>query len=116
MTKLLTTYRVLATVVGILLIPLFAGWGVEIFGSGVWHDRAETLTEVLGPIHGLLYMLFFVTAVILSFKAEWDLPFTLVTLVSGTVVFLSFWAERRATARVRADHSADRLSTSSTSE
>jgi hypothetical protein len=32
------------------------------------------------------------------------MPFTLVTLLCGTVPVLSFWAERRATARVRAEH------------
>jgi hypothetical protein len=32
------------------------------------------------------------------------MPFTLVTLLCGTVPVLSFWAERRATARVRAEY------------
>ena len=36
-------------------------------------------------------------AFLLSRKAGWDLRFTLVTLVCGTVPILSFWAERRAT-------------------
>jgi hypothetical protein len=31
------------------------------------------------------------------------MDFTLVTLVSGTVPILSFWAEHRATRRVRAE-------------
>ena len=38
-------------------------------------------------------------------RAGWDLPFTLVTLVCGTIPLLSFWAEHRATQRVRAEHS-----------
>jgi hypothetical protein len=37
----------------------------------------------------------------LSRRARWDLPFTLVTLLCGTIPILSFWAERRATSRVR---------------
>ena len=104
MKNLLTGYRVLATVVGLFLIPLFLGWGVELFGSGDWHERAASFTNVAGPIHGLLYMLFFVTAALLSRKAEWDLPFTAVTLVCGTIPVASFWAEHRATARVRAEN------------
>jgi hypothetical protein len=38
----------------------------------------------------------------LARRERWDLPFTLVTLVCGTIPILSFWAEHRATARVRA--------------
>jgi integral membrane protein len=49
-------------------------------------------------------MIFLVTAFMLSRKARWDIPFTAVTLLCGTVPLLSFWAERRATARVRAEH------------
>ncbi len=103
MTNLLRGYRILATVVGLFLIPLFLGWGLELFASGEWHERASTFTDVAGPIHGLLYMLFFVTAALLSRKAAWDLPFTAVTLVCGTIPIASFWAEHRATARVRAE-------------
>jgi len=42
-----------------------------------------------------------IMAFILSRKADWDLGFTLVTLVLGTVPVMSFWAEARATRRVR---------------
>lgn len=97
-------YRVLATVVGVLLIPLFAGWGIELLTDGDWHDRAARLTEILGPLHGMLYMLFFVTTVILSRKAWWSAGFTIVTLLCGTIVIASFWAERRATTKLRAEH------------
>ena len=64
----------------------------------------ETITTYLGVAHGWLYMIFLVTAFLLARQARWELAFTLVTLVSGTVPILSFWAERRATARVRAEH------------
>ena len=48
--------------------------------------------------------LFLFSAFLLSRRAAWDLPFTLVTLVCGTIPLVSFWAERRATRRVRAEH------------
>ena len=57
-------------------------------------------------------MIFLVTAFLLSRRARWSMPFTLVTLLCGTVPVLSFWAERRATARVRAEY--PEVSTSST--
>jgi integral membrane protein len=48
-------------------------------------------------------MLFLVTAFLLARKAKWDPAFTIVTLVCGTIPVLSFWAEHRATRRVRAE-------------
>jgi hypothetical protein len=48
-------------------------------------------------------MIFLFSAFWLSRRADWDIPFTAVTLVSGTVPLLSFWAEHRATRRVRAE-------------
>ena len=122
MPKLLTAYRVMATIVGVLLVVLcLVGVPLENFdGSPMWgvfdstpawvtpgssaHELGEAITTYLGVAHGWLYMIFLVSAFLLSRRARWDLPFTLVTLVCGTVPLLSFWAERRATARVRAEH------------
>lgn len=122
MNAALTRYRVMATVVGVLLIVLilvgvplanFDGtgmWGVFPSTPDVWpvgstaHDVGEAITTYLGVAHGWLYMIFLITAFMLARKARWDLVFTLVTLVSGTIPILSFWAEHRATARVRAEH------------
>jgi integral membrane protein len=118
----LLRYRVMATVVGVLLVVLilvgvplanFDGssmWGIfpstpELFPVGsTAHEVGEAITTYLGVAHGWLYMIFLVTAFILSRRAEWEIPFTLVTLVCGTIPLLSFWAEHRATARVRAEH------------
>lgn len=118
----LTRYRVMANVVGVLLVVLvligvplanFDGtgmWGVfpstpELWSTGsTAHDVGEAITTYLGIAHGWLYMLFLITAFLLSRRAGWDLPFTAVTLVCGTIPVASFWAEHRATARVRAEH------------
>ena len=115
----LTRYRVMATIVGVLLVVLFLVgvplanfdgtemWAVipstpDLFAAGSRpHQVGEAITTYLGVAHGWLYMIFLVTAFWLSRLARWDLPFTLVTLACGTVPVLSFWAERRATARVR---------------
>jgi integral membrane protein len=118
----LTAYRVMATIVGVLLVVLilvgvplanFDGspmWGVftstpawVTAGSDVNHV-GELITTYLGVAHGWLYMIFLLSAFLLSRRAGWDLPFTLVTLVCGTIPLLSFWAEHRATQRVRAEH------------
>ncbi len=101
----LARYRVMATVVGVLLIVLILiGVPLKYLASEGGDPQAlgEWITSYLGVAHGWLYMIFLVTAFWLSRRAQWDLSFTAVTLVSGTVPILSFWAEHRATARVRA--------------
>jgi integral membrane protein len=118
----LLRYRVMATVVGVLLVVLiligvplanFDGssmWGFipstpELVtpGSDVQHV-GEAITEYLGVAHGWLYMIFLVTAFMLGRRASWEMPFLVVTLVCGTIPILSFWAEHRATQRTLAEH------------
>ncbi len=117
----LLRYRVMANVVGVLLVVLILiGVPLANFdGTGMWHifpstpeiwsqgstahEVGEAITTYLGVAHGWLYMIFLVMAFLLARKARWDLPFTAVTLVCGTIPLLSFWAERRATRRVRAE-------------
>lgn len=114
MTGTLTRYRVMATVVGVLLIVLILiGMPLKyLFEDGSdLQELGKWITEYLGVAHGWLYMIFLVTAFLLSRKAGWELGFTIVTLLCGTVPVLSFWAEHRATARVRAEH-ADELTPS----
>jgi integral membrane protein len=108
----LQRYRALATVVGVLLIVLCLiglplneahrldpAWFPE--GSDA-QQVGSAISSYLGVAHGWLYMLFLLLAFVLSRRARWEPGFTVVTLVCGTVPVLSFWAERRATRRVRA--------------
>ena len=104
MRHLFITYRVLAFIVGVLLafcalvaLPLkyLAEEGTRLQSTGEW------ITQYLGVAHGWLYMIFLVMAFLLSRRARWDLGFTITTLLCGTVPLLSFWAEHRATQRVR---------------
>jgi hypothetical protein len=43
---------------------------------------------------------FLFVAFVLSRMARWSITFTLVTLLCGTIPFLSFWAEFRAVRQV----------------
>lgn len=108
----LLRYRVMANIVGVLLIflvliglplnelhrlnPAWFPVGTTAQSAGDWISRW------LGVAHGWLYMIFLVMAFWLSRKARWDLRFTAVTLICGTIPILSFWAEHRATRQVRA--------------
>ena len=48
-------------------------------------------------------MVFLVMVAVLARKARWSIPFTVTTLLAGTIPIVSFWAEHRATKR-RAAH------------
>jgi integral membrane protein len=108
--RLLTAYRVMATIVGVLLIVLCLiglplHWAHLVnpawFPVGSDGERlGDVISQYLGVAHGWLYMIFVFVAFALSRRARWEPGFTVVTLLSGTVPILSFWAERRATRRV----------------
>ncbi|MDP3890035.1 DUF3817 domain-containing protein [Nocardioides sp.] len=122
MKSALLRYQILAASVGVLLVILFfVGVPLANFTGGpMWHvfDTTpmiwiegsrpqlvgEFITGWLATLHGWLYMLFVIVAFLLSRRAGWDLRFTVITLLLGTVPLLSFWAERRATRRVREEH------------
>lgn len=104
MRNALLRYRVMANVVGFLLIVLIVvGVPLKYLTSDGTDPQqlGEWITSYLGVAHGWLYMLFLVTAALLARKARFPIGFAIVTLLLGTVPFLSFYGERRATARVR---------------
>lgn len=107
---ILTRYRVMATIVGILLVVLIlVGVPLKYLagdGSSAQH-LGEWITSYLGVAHGWLYMIFLVTAFLLARRERWDLGYAAITLVCGTIPILSFWAEHRATQRVRASYGED---------
>jgi len=93
----LTRYRIMAYVVGVMLLVLvFVAVPLRYF-AGV-----PEVSKVVSPIHGLLYVVYLVTAFDLALKARWTAKGTVLVLLAGVIPFLSFWAERRVTARVRA--------------
>lgn len=95
----LVRYRVIAYIVGcgllLLCVATVLDWG--------FHD--PTMAEFVGPLHGVLYMAYLALGTDLALKARWSIVGTLLVLVSGTIPFLSFVAERQVTRRVRAGRS-----------
>lgn len=104
--RLFTTYRVLAYVVGVLLVILVTGWGLELLGTdgSSAHGAGETITRFVGILHGWLYMAYLVASFVLSRRLGWSLGFTLLVLAAGLVPILIFWVEHRVTQLVRAAH------------
>ena len=93
----LTRYRVMAWIVGVLLIALILVAVPLKYLGGI-----EGPVTVLGTLHGWLYFVFFLTACDLALRARWTLKGTVLVLVAGTVPLLSFVAERIATRKTRA--------------
>jgi integral membrane protein len=103
----LLRYRVMANVIGVFLIVLIC-IGVPLkhllTEGSTWQTIGADITEVVGIMHGFLYMIFLVVAADLSRRARFPLWFAVVTLVLGTIPFLSFLGEHNATKRVRSDY------------
>ena len=93
----LQRYRVMANVVGVLLILLVVVAVPLKHLAGI-----PTPVTILGTAHGWLYALFFLSAVDLALRAKWSLKGAVVALVAGTIPFLSFVAERTVTRKMRA--------------
>lgn len=93
----LIRYRVMAYVVGVLLVVLtLVGLPLK---YGPWQDdRVVTWT---GIPHGWLYMALLITAFDLGRRAKWSWKRLILIALAGTVPFLSFVAERSATKDVK---------------
>ena len=95
MSSALTRYRVMAWVVGVLLVALTVGMVLK-YGF----DRDEVV-EVVAPTHGALFVVYLAAAMQLALKRKWAPGFTAAVLLSGAVPFFSFVMERRVSARER---------------
>jgi integral membrane protein len=92
----LIRYRVIAYVVGVVLIVLvLVGMPLKYLGND------PVVVETVGPAHGFLYMVYLVAAFDLGRRANWPLRRLVLVMLAGTVPFLSFYAERVVTRWIR---------------
>lgn len=93
-----TRYRVMAYVVGVgLLVLVLVAMPLKYFAD------QPTLVAVVGPAHGFLYIVYLLFALDLAIRSRWSLLVTAVTLLAGTIPFLTFVVERYVSARLLAD-------------
>lgn len=92
----LQRYRIIANVVGVVLI-VFILIAVPLRYLG----GEPRLSETISPIHGFLYIVYLGATVDLARRAGWSVGRTLLVALAGTVPFLSFVVERRMTREVR---------------
>jgi integral membrane protein len=97
-------YRVVAYVVGINLIFVITAWiGQLTTDDGSWWNRHSDAIGIVDMIHGYLFMLLLILIAVLARRHRWAPSFIITTMLFATIPFVSFWAEHRATAAVRAD-------------
>jgi integral membrane protein len=84
-------YRVMAYITGVVLVFLcFVGIPLQIAGH-------PAVANDVGVIHGILYIIYLVTAWILSRKLALSTKPTVILLLAGTVPIMTFIVERWVT-------------------
>ena len=91
----LTRYRVMAYVVGVMLLVLVVVAIPLKYAAGI-----PEVSAVVSPVHGFLYIVYLVAIVDLALKARWSLKGTILVMLSGVVPIGSFFAERAVTRKV----------------
>ncbi|HEX8626898.1 MAG TPA: DUF3817 domain-containing protein [Catenuloplanes sp.] len=89
----LIRYRIIAYVVGVVLILL-----VVVGMPLKYLAQQPGIVETVGPAHGFLYMLYLAATFDLGRRARWPLSLMAKVMLAGTIPFVSFIAERRVTA------------------
>jgi len=105
-TRLFTTYRVLALIVGVLLAfcSLVALPTKYLATDGSSLQQFGEDASILWVAHGWVFMVYVVVAFMLSRAAKWTPQFTILALAAGLVPLLIFWVERQVAQRLRAEH------------
>jgi integral membrane protein len=95
-------YRIMAYIVGVgLLVLVFVGVPLQ-YGAGV-----PQVAEIVGPIHGFLYIVYLLTAVDLARRARFTLLQLAAMIGAGFLPFLAFFIEHRVVQRLAATLTGD---------
>jgi integral membrane protein len=97
LTKAYQRYRLLAYIVGCVLIVLVLVAVPLKYAAG-----APQLVSIVGPIHGVLYIVYLLLTFDMATKARFPFSRTLLVMLAGTIPFVSFVAERWVTRQLRA--------------
>jgi integral membrane protein len=86
-----TAFRVVAVAEACSWVGLLAGMFVK------WIlQTSEVGVQVFGPIHGGIFVVYVVLALVASRMLRWDAPTTLLALVASVPPLATVWFERRA--------------------
>lgn len=100
MNAALLRYRVMAYAIGIgLAVLVFVGIPLQIAG----HNQ---VVQIVGPIHGVLYIVYLVVALDLARRARFSFLEMLAMVAAGLLPILAFVVEHYMTKRVQEDMAA----------
>ncbi|PZT68523.1 DUF3817 domain-containing protein [Streptomyces sp. SW4] len=97
--SVLTRYRVMAYVTGVLLVALTLGM---IGKYALKMGGAADFTQVVSIAHGWLYVVYLIFAFDLGSKAKWPVKKQLWVLLAGTIPTAAFFVERRISRELEA--------------
>ncbi|ADG97999.1 conserved hypothetical protein [Segniliparus rotundus DSM 44985] len=97
----LRRFQVMAWATGVWLLVLTAEVAYHYLVIPHFGGVRPSWAKYIGVAHGWFYFIYLITALDLSLKARFQPKRTLVTLIAGTVPFLSFIIERKRTREVR---------------
>jgi integral membrane protein len=100
-TGALVRYRVMAFVVGIgLVLLVFVGMPLQ------FAAHQKIVVEVVGTLHGYLYLLYLLVAADLARRAHWRFGRIVAVVAAGFVPFLAFVVEHRVYRQMRDEYAA----------
>ncbi len=92
----LNRYRVLAIMVGVGLLILTAiGMPLQYLAN------SKIVVEIVGPIHGFLYIVYLATGFDLARRGRWTLFQLAQVILAGLVPLLAFYVEHKVTQRYK---------------
>lgn len=91
-----TRYRVLALVVGTLLLLLVVGMVLKYGPTG-----EASVAGIVAPVHGLLYMVYLAASYDLWRRTGWPLSRMVLIVFGGVIPLMTFFVERRVVADAR---------------
>lgn len=89
-------YRVMAYLTGVFLLVLCVG---VVLRYGPAQD--PTLSQIVAPIHGWLYVIYLVATGMLVHQRHWKPGRAVLIALAGTIPFASFVAERFVVRKAR---------------
>lgn len=88
----LQRYRIMANVVGVVLVVfILIAVPVRYIGG------EPAMSRAISPVHGFCYLVYLGLTIDLARRVGWPLKRTVLVMLAGTVPFLSFVVERRMT-------------------
>ena len=105
MSRLVTAYRPLAYVVGVLLAfcALVALPAKYLATEGSSLQQFGEDASIMWLFHGWIYIIYFVVTFFLAVRARWTIQFTVLVLAAGLIPLLILWVERWVMRRLRSD-------------